>query len=255
MPARLVLDRLDALALQGASDDHRRRALLGDGLAVGPVDRVDVVAVDLDRVPAEGPRAVGVGVEIPAVHRLAALAEPVHVDDRDQVVEPVESGVLEGLPHRALGHLAVAAEAPDPIGKPVELLARQRHADREGQALAERAGGDVDPRDRRGRVALQPRAEGAEGEQLLVGDRAGRLVHRVEQRRGVALREDQVVVGRVVGLVEVVAQVLGEQDGHQVGRGHRRRRVAGLGHRCGADRVDPQLLSQLTPELRPFHAG
>ena len=32
----------------------------------------------------------GVGVEIPAVHRLARLAEPVDVDDRDEVVELVE---------------------------------------------------------------------------------------------------------------------------------------------------------------------
>ena len=48
------------------------------------------------------------------MHGRAALAEPVDVDDRDQVVEAGVAGVLEGLPHRALGQLGVAAEDPDP---------------------------------------------------------------------------------------------------------------------------------------------
>jgi hypothetical protein len=54
------------------------------------------------------------------VHRLAALAEPVDVDDRDQVVELVVRGVLERLPLGALGNLAVAAERPDAERQPVE---------------------------------------------------------------------------------------------------------------------------------------
>ena len=49
-------------------------------------------------------------------------------------------------------------------------------------------------------MALEPAAELAEGEQLLVRDRAGRLEERVDERRGVALGEDQVVVRRVVGV-------------------------------------------------------
>ncbi len=255
VPARLVLDRLDALALDRARDDHRRHALHRGGLAVGALDRADVVAVDLDRVPAERLRPVRVRVEVPAVHRLAALAELVHVDDRGQVVEPVEGGVLERLPHRALGHLAVAAEHPDAVRQLVELLAGERDPDRERQALAERPGRDVDPRDLRRRVALQPAAEVAEGEQLLVRDRAGRLVHRVQQGRGVSLGEDEVVVPRVVRVVEVVVQVLRQQDGHQVGRRHRRGRVAGLGHGRRADRVHAQLLPQFLPALGVGHAG
>src|SRR6185312_7281567 len=69
------------------------------------------------------------------------------------------------------------------------------------------------------------------------------------------LREDQVIVQRVLGAVEVVAQVLGQEDGHQVGRGHRRGRVAGAC--CGgrADRVDAQLLAQLAPLFLLVHRG
>src|SRR5436189_2886562 len=112
------------------------------------------MAVDLDRVPAEGTGAVRVRVEIPSVHRLAALAEPVDVEDRDDVVELVVRGVLEGLPLRSLGDLAVAAEHPDAHVGLVEPLAGDPHSDSVGKPLAERAGCDVDPRNRRGRLAF-----------------------------------------------------------------------------------------------------
>ena len=218
-------------------------------LGVGALDRLDVVAVDRDRVPAEGLQAAHVGVEVPAQHRLARLAEAVDVEDRDQVVEALPAGVLDRLPHRALGHLAVAAQAPDAERQAVEPLAGQRDAGRDRQALAERAGGHVGGRDARGRVALEPRAELAEGQQLLVVDPPGRLEHRVVERRRVALGEDQVVVG--------VAQVPVDEDGDQVGRRHRRGGVAGAGGGAGADRVHAQLLPQLPPELgpSPMHAA
>jgi hypothetical protein len=224
--AFFVLDSLHALALHCLGDDHRRAPLGGGRLGVGAVDRLDVVSVDRDRVPAERLRTRDVRVEVPAVHRLAALAEPVDVDDRGQVVEPAVSRMLERLPHRALGHLAVAAEHPDAVREPVEALAGEGDADAVREALSERAGGDVDPRDFRSRVALEPTAERAEREQLLVPDRPCGLEDRIEERRRVALREDEVVVPRVVRVVEVVVQVLREQDGHEVGRGHRRGRVA-----------------------------
>src|SRR5829696_9764388 len=137
--AGLVLDRRYALALLGPGDDHGRRPGRRDRLVERGGDRVDVVAVDGDRVPAERLGAADVAVEVPADHRLARLAEPVDVDDRGQVVQLVERRVLERLPDRALGHLRVAAQAPDPVRQPVEPLARQRHADCDRQPLAERA--------------------------------------------------------------------------------------------------------------------
>ena len=70
-----------------------------------------------------------------------------------------------------------------------------------------------------------------------------------------ALREDEVVVPRIVRIVEVVPKVLREQDRHQVGGGHRRGRMPGLRDGGRADRVDAQLLAELTPEFRAFHAG
>ena len=163
--------------------------------------------------------------------------------------EPLPAGVLEGLPHRALGHLGVAAQHPHAVGQLVELAAGHRDADADRQALAERAGGDVGRRDPRRRVALQPRAELAERQQLLVVDRADRLQHRVVQRRRVALGEDQVVVGRVLRVRVVQPQMPVEQDGHQVGGGHRGGGVARAGGGRRADRVHPQLLAELAPEV------
>src|SRR6185312_9143359 len=77
VPAVLVLDLRVALALDRARDDRRRPAGRRLGLTVRGVDCLDVVAVDLDRVPAERLEPPRVRVEIPAVHRLAALSEAV----------------------------------------------------------------------------------------------------------------------------------------------------------------------------------
>ena len=55
------------------------------------------------------------------MHGLAPLAEPVDVDERDQVVQLRPAGVLDGLPHRALGHLRVTAQHPHAVGQPVEV--------------------------------------------------------------------------------------------------------------------------------------
>src|SRR5699024_3822460 len=93
-----------------------------------------------------------------------------------------------------------------------------------------------------GGVPLEPLVEAAVAlHQLLVGDDAGGLVHRVQQRRGMTLGEDQVIVGRCVGRVPVVAQVARHQGGQQVRGGEAGGGVSEAGGRRAADRVDPQL--------------
>ena len=51
------------------------------------------------------------------------------------------------------------------------------------------------------------------------------------------------------GFGVVQPQVAVDQDGHQVGGGHRRRRVARAGGGRRADGVHPQLLAELAPEV------
>jgi hypothetical protein len=254
VPAVLVFDLRVPLALDRLRDDGRW--FVGRlRFPVGSVDLLDVVTVDLDRVPTEGAEAFGVGPEIPSVHRFAALAEPVHVDDRRQVVELVEGRMLGRLPHRALSHLAVAADDPDSERKPVEPLAGDGHSHADRQALSERAGCDVDPRQNRRRMPLEPAPELPVGHELLFRERPGGAEEPVDERRGMALREDQPIVRRILRIVVVVPEVGGEQDRGQVRGGHRGGRVAGAGFGTSANRIDPQLLSELPPEVRITHVG
>jgi hypothetical protein len=59
-------------------------------------------------------------------------------------------------------------------------------------------------------MAFQAAAERPVRHELGVADGARGLQHRVQQRRRVSFGEDQVVVARVIGRVEVVAKVLRE---------------------------------------------
>src|SRR5260370_41666108 len=107
---------------------------------------------------AERVGAVTVGVQIPAVLGLAELAEPVDVQDRRQVAELVVAGLVHRLPDRPFRQLRVTAQYPDVEWQLVQVMARQRHADADRQALAERAGGYVDPWDHGGWMALEARS-------------------------------------------------------------------------------------------------
>jgi hypothetical protein len=243
-----VLNGRDPLALDRPG--HERHGLLGRGprLGIGLVDQPQVVAVDVDRVPAEGADPGRERARVAAGHGGAALPLAVGVDDRDQVAETVVAGAFERLPHRPLGQLTVAAQHPDPRRAPPEP-GPQGHADRHRQALAERPGGHVHPGQARRRVPFEPAARPAEGEQLVVGDGPGRLEHSVQQRSGVALGEDEAVVAGMGWAGEVVAQVAAQQHGHEVGGRQRRGRVAGAGGGGGPDHVDPELPGQILPLL------
>ncbi len=94
-------------------------------------------------------------------------------------------------------------------------------------------------------MSFEAAAQLAEGEQFLVVDGAGGLVRGVQQRRGVSLGQDEAVVAGVSGAVEVVAEVVCEQNGQQVGRGHRGRRVPGARGGGSADTVHAQLLAEI----------
>ena len=253
VPAGLVLDLRVAAALLRARDDRRRPPLGRLCLGVRRVDRLDVVPVDLDRVPAEGLEAARIDVEVPAPARLAALAEPVAVDDRREVVEPLEAGRVGRLPDRPFRELAVAADDPGAERQPVELLAGEREADADREPLPERPGRDVDPREDGRRMALEPRPELPVGHELVFRDRPGGAEQAVDERRGVALREDQPVVRRALRIVVVVAEVPRQEDRGEVGRGHGRGGVSGAGGAARTDGVCAELLPELTPAVEVLH--
>jgi hypothetical protein len=251
VPALPVLDLGETAALDGAGQDDRRLLAAAVARAFhGPVDLGQVMAVDGQDAGAERGQPPAVGVQIPGQVGRAALAEPVDIHHGDEVGQLVMRGLVEGFPDRALGHLAVAAQHPDPERGFVEVLAGQRDPDGVGQALPERAGGYVHPGQHGGRMSLQPGPEPAvPGHELLVRDDAHRLVDRVQQGRRVALGEDQVVVLRVGRLVPVVPEMPADEHGQQVRGRHAGGRVARPGGRTGPDGVNPQLLGELTRQL------
>ena len=73
------------------------------------------MAVDDLGVPAEGLGFALLDVEVVLEHCSLALAEPVDVDDVDQVVELVVGGEGHGFPDAALGALTVSAQTVDSV--------------------------------------------------------------------------------------------------------------------------------------------
>src|SRR5690606_23824726 len=100
----------------------------------------------LDDVPAEGAPLVGVGLEHDALLGEAGHELAVAVNDRDEVAEPVAAAGHDGLPHRALAGLAVAEQGDDAVALAAAAGA-ERHADGEGEPVAEGAGGRLDARE------------------------------------------------------------------------------------------------------------
>ena len=222
VPAVFVLHQADPLPLDGPGDNHRWDLRRPFRLRVGPINLVQVVAINLQSPPPEGLRLLCVGAGIPPQHRLAPLAQAVHIQDTDQVAKFVMRGVLDRLPHGSFGHLAVAREHPDVIRELVQIFASEGDAHADGQPLPQRSRGHLDPRqDRRG-MAFEAAAEFAQGQQLCIGDRPGGFEQRIQQGRRVPFREHQVIVAGTLRIREVVAQVIGQQHRHQVGGGHRR---------------------------------
>ena len=136
--------------------------------------------------------------------------DAVVVPDHDQVPEPLQAGQRGRLGGDALLQVAVGGDDPHRVveragaggGVGVEQAALvplgPRHADRGGQALAERAGGGLDPAGVAVLgVARRERAPGAEG--LEVGQLqavAGQEQLDVEREAGVTARQHEAVPAR-----------------------------------------------------------
>src|SRR5579885_3003286 len=131
MPAILVLDLRESLALDCFGDNERRLLVLLRRLDVGCLNLIEVMAVNFNGMPAERAGACSVGVAIPAEHRLAALAEAVHNEDAYEVAQLIVSCKLQRLIDRTFGHLTIAQHYPDTIGQFVQILASESNRSEE----------------------------------------------------------------------------------------------------------------------------
>ena len=89
VPAVIIFHKIDSLAGNGMRDDRRRLRVDRVRLIQGAEHLAHVMPVDLDDMPAEGSPLVREGLEGHHVRRGARLLDPVAVDDRDEVAEPV----------------------------------------------------------------------------------------------------------------------------------------------------------------------
>ena len=252
-----------AIADEGPAADQRRLVRIDRGRHQGGLDRLGIVAVDLgDHFPAiglEAPRGVvGEPARDPAIDR-----DPVVVVDRDQLAELERAGQRAGFVRDALHQAAVAHEhvgvvvddrEPGPVVALREQLLGQRHADRVGEALAQRAGGGLDRGMLAGlRVSGRLRVQLAEA--LELGHRqvvAGQVQQRVQQHRAVAVGQHEAIAVGPARLRRIVAQEVVPQHLGDVGHAHRHAGVAGIGLLDG-------IHGQRTDGVREFgtarHAG
>src|SRR5688572_14373271 len=111
--------------------------MLRGGFAERIHDLWHVVAINHDCFPAEGTDALGVGIDIAPKHGFASLAEPVDIDDADEIRRLVIRCQLNGLPLRAFRHLTVAEQYIRAVGKVVETAGIERHAESDTKTLAQ----------------------------------------------------------------------------------------------------------------------
>ena len=121
MPAGNVFHEADALALHRVGQQQRRLARRGNVLRLLQAfdDLPDVVAIDLDDLPAEAAIALVQRLDVHHVLHPAVDLQPVAVDDAHQVVELVVRRLHHRFPDVAFLLLAVAHDAEHGV-----LLAR-----------------------------------------------------------------------------------------------------------------------------------
>ena len=217
-----TLHRGDSLALLGLSDD--RGGLSERAAALQRLDDLlHVMAVDLDRVPAEG---LELGPHVADVHDLLGGAvglQVVVVDDRGQVGDAEVNRGGRRLPGLALLAVAVG-QHPEHVGGVGEAVEAQRQADPDAhrQALAERAGGDLDPGGAAHvRMPLELGPDLPQPHQVLEREVAVLGERRVLDGRRVALAEHEPVAGRPFGVVGIVTEHSVVERCHDVRRRER----------------------------------
>src|SRR6266571_2795239 len=120
MPAILIFEEGDAFALDCLGNNQRGRAIWLRRLSKRSVDLIIVVPINDNGIPAKCLGAGLINGSVPTMHSFTALPQAVAVEDAHQVVQFVVRGVIERLPNRSLGHLAITKEHPDMIGKLIQ---------------------------------------------------------------------------------------------------------------------------------------
>ena len=187
----------------------------------------DVMAVELEHVPAEGSPLVGQRLQFHDVLHETVELDAVVVHDGADVIDLVEGAEHGGFPDLAFLDFAVAQHHID-AGRAAVHPQREAHAQREGEAVAERTGGGLEHgEEAHVRVALVDGAELAQGVQLVFGAVARFGQRGVEHRRGMALGKDEAVAVGPLGVGRIVPHGIEIERSDDIGGGERAARMAG----------------------------
>ena len=236
---RRVLLVRTAVADVGADLDQGRTAGLRERRVERRGQGLDVIAVvDRQGVPAVG-LVAGDHVFREAQVGRAVDRDPVRVVEHVQLAETQVPCHRAGLGGDALHQVAVAGHYPGPMieqrvagtveaGR--EQLFGDRHADGRRDALAERAGRDLDTGGQavlgvaRGQRTVLPEVPDLVEAQVV----AGQVQQAVDQRRGVAAGEHEAVPVRPLGILGRETQIAGPEQGRHRRLAHRRAGMAAV---------------------------
>ena len=157
---------------------------------------------------AEGSGLLVHGSGIHNVTGPAVDLQAVQVHDHAEVVQMIVGGEQHGLPHLALGDLAVTQQRID-IDVLAQVLGALGHTRSGGDALAQRAGGHIHA----GNgihigMALEIAVDMPQGGQVLHGEEAPVSKRGIQARSGMALGQHEAVPVRPTGVLGVYPQLL-----------------------------------------------
>ena len=229
--------------------DHRR--LVGILRRVNGVeDRLGIVPVDVERVPARRLEA-GDLVDIVGDRTVPVDGDPVVVPEDDQLVELEMAGDADRFLAHAFHQVAVGG---DDVGVVIDDARKarghhalgDRHADRGRNPLPQRAGRRLDARRApifrmpgRPRSDLPELLEVFDAQSLGAAD-AGQIEQAVEQHAAVAARQDEPVAIGPMGIGRVEFEHVAPENRRDVGHAHRQAGVAALRllHRIEGEKAD-----------------
>ena len=178
-------------------------------MTVGKLEDLKTERTQLGRQIAEGHHLVIRAVDL----------QTVVIDHDGQVVQLIMSSGHIGFPDLSLLALAVAGEDED-LRVLAEMLGAQRHTDRDGYALTERAGGSVHTGDLlRVRMTLQNAVKLAEVRILVTGEKALCRKHCIVAGCGVTLGEHKAVAILPLGIARIHTHMIKKHAGHQLHAG------------------------------------
>ena len=239
--------KADAVPLVGSGDNREGTAARGASVIERAHYRRQIVAIDDLGGPALGLEFAAVNFHIVLVHGWLALAESIDIGEHNEIVQAVMPREGRRFPDVSFGQFAVARQHVN-AGGGFSDARTDRQAGAHGESLPQGTGGRVHAGNARRGMALEfarklpQRHEPRNREDALFRQR------RVENRRGMALRQHKSVAGERRGIRRIHLHRIKKCGRHKLCGGKARGRVARpcrSGHTHGVNAKQARLFAKL----------